>query len=257
MQTMTSLTNRPCWVDLSTADPAASRDFYAGLFGWQIDVSPDPQYGGYAMATRNNVGLAGIGPSQDPSAPSAWMLYVGTDDIDALAEEVKQAGGSVAYGPSDVGDQGRFAVLQDPSGAFFSAWQALQMRGFITNEPNAFGWGELNARNVESVIPFYEKLFGWTTKTSEADAGQAPYNEFQKDGQSILGAWEMNPQIPAGVPNYWQIYFDVDDVDAAFANAVELGGKEMVAPQDFPGGRFAIVSDPQGASVGLLKSAAP
>jgi predicted enzyme related to lactoylglutathione lyase len=29
----------------------------------------------------------------------------------------------------------------------------------------------------------------------------------------------------------------------------------MMAPQDFPGGRFAIVSDPQGAAFGLLKLA--
>jgi predicted enzyme related to lactoylglutathione lyase len=28
----------------------------------------------------------------------------------------------------------------------------------------------------------------------------------------------------------------------------------MVGPQDFPGGRFAIMSDPQGASFGLLKT---
>jgi predicted enzyme related to lactoylglutathione lyase len=28
----------------------------------------------------------------------------------------------------------------------------------------------------------------------------------------------------------------------------------MLPPQDFPGGRFAIVSDPQGASIGLLKT---
>jgi predicted enzyme related to lactoylglutathione lyase len=27
----------------------------------------------------------------------------------------------------------------------------------------------------------------------------------------------------------------------------------MLAPQDFPGGRFAILSDPQGAVFGLLK----
>ena len=42
--------SKPVWVDLSSADPAASRAFYAGLFGWDITVSPDPQYGGYAMA---------------------------------------------------------------------------------------------------------------------------------------------------------------------------------------------------------------
>jgi predicted enzyme related to lactoylglutathione lyase len=35
--------------------------------------------------------------------------------------------------------------------------------------------------------------------------------------------------------------------------AVEHGAQEMLAPQDFSGGRFSILSDPQGASVGLLK----
>jgi predicted enzyme related to lactoylglutathione lyase len=54
------------------------------------------------------------------------------------------------------------------------------------------------------------------------------------------------------VPTYWQVYFTVDDVDAAYAKSLELGAHEMLGPQDFPGGRFAIVSDPQGASFGLL-----
>ncbi len=60
--------------------------------------------------------------------------------------------------------------------------------------------------------------------------------------------------IPAEVPSYWMPYFEVADVDKAFKKATDLGASEMVAPQDFPGGRFAIVSDPQGASIGLLKA---
>ena len=53
----------------------------------------------------------------------------------------------------------------------------------------------------------------------------------------------------------WQIYFMVPDVDAAHAKATELGAKTVFEPQAFPGGRFAIVTDPQGASIGLLKMA--
>ena len=56
---------------------------------------------------------------------------------------------------------------------------------------------------------------------------QPPYTEFQLDGQSVAGAWEMNPMVPAEVPSYWQVYFDVDDVDAAFGKAKELGAREM------------------------------
>ena len=97
-------------------------------------------------------------------------------------------------------------------------------------------------------------LFGWSVKTTPMGDGQPDYNEFQIGGQSVAGAWEMNPGVPAEVPSYWQVYFAVDDVDAAFRKALDLGASEVFAPTDYPGGRFGIVTDPQGASFGLLKT---
>ena len=253
-QAMTSTLNKPAWVDLSSADAAASRDFYAKLFGWQVEVNPDPQYGGYGLARIGGSDAAGIGPKMDPNAPTAWNLYIGTDDIDDLAKRVTENGGSVVAAPFDVGDQGRMAVFLDPAGAFISAWQGARMGGFQTDVPNSFGWAELNARGVDNALPFYGALFGWTVKTSPMGEGQPDYNEFQIGGQSVAGAWEMNPSVPAQVPSYWQVYFAVDDVDAAFKKALDLGAQEIFAPTEYPGGRFAIVSDPQGASFGLLKT---
>lgn len=253
-QAPSAIVNKPAWVDLSSSDAAASRDFYSKLFGWQVEVNPDPQYGGYALAKLGGQDVGGIGPTQSPDAPTAWSIYIGTEDVDDLAGKVQAAGGTVVAPPFDVGDQGRMAVFQDPSGAFISAWQGTRMGGFQTDVSNSYGWAELNARGVEKALPFYTELFGWTTKTSEMGEGQAPYTEFQLDGQSIAGAWEMNPMVPAQVPSYWQVYFDVDDVDAAFKKALDAGAHEMLPPQDFPGGRFAIVGDPQGASFGLLKT---
>ena len=63
----------------------------------------------------------------------------------------------------------------------------------------------------------------------------------------------MSEMFPPQVPPYWAIYFYVTDVDAAHAKAISLGGSELVPPQDFPGGRFSIVDDPQGGQVGLLR----
>ena len=253
-QTMTGTTNRPAWVDLSSADAAGSRDFYAKLFDWQVEVNPDPQYGGYGLAKIGGSDAAGIGPKMDPNAPTAWSLYIGAEDIEDLAKRVADNGGTVVMAPFDVGDQGRMAVFQDPAGAFISAWQGTRMGGFQTDAPNSFSWAELNARGVDRALPFYTAVFGWSTRTSPMGEGQPPYTEFLIGDASIAGAWEMNEMVPAEVPSYWQVYFAVDDVDAAHSKAVELGAREMVAPQDFPGGRFSIVSDPQGASFGLLKT---
>jgi predicted enzyme related to lactoylglutathione lyase len=248
----TAVTNKPAWVDLATTDAGAARDFYSKLFGWGIEVSEDPQYGGYATAKLDDKSVAGIGPKQegDPS-PTAWSLYIGTDDIDALGKKVEDAGGSVVAQPFDVGDQGRMAVFSDPSGAIISGWQAAEMSQFVAGVPNAFGWAELNARGLEPAVGFYEAVFGWTHSTSPIGDGQ-DYTEFEHDGQPIVGALEMDPQVPAETPSYWLVYFTVDDVDARFERAIELGGREMVGPQDMPGGRFAIVSDPQGAAFGIL-----
>lgn len=246
--------NKPVWVDLASTDAAASRDFYSNLFGWQVEVNPDPLYGGYGLAKVGGMDAAGIGPGQDPNAPTSWSLYLGTEDVDDLAKRVQAAGGTVVAPPFDVGDQGRMAVFQDPAGAYISAWQGTRMGGFQTDAPNSFGWAELNARGLERAIPFYTTVFGWTTKTSEMGEGQPPYTEFQIDGDSVAGGWEMNPMVPAEVPSYWQVYFDVADVDSAYQKALALGATELLPPQDFPGGRFSIVSDPQGASFGLLKT---
>lgn len=250
---MSSLIGKPAWVDLSSAEPGASRDFYAALFGWDVEVNPDPLYGGYAIAKAAGSDTAGIGPKMDPNAPTAWSVYIGTEDADGLAERVSAAGGTVVMAPFDVGDQGRMAVFVDPVGAFISAWQGTRMGGFQTSAANAFGWAELNARGVDAALPFYESVFGWADKSSAMGEGQPPYHEFQLDGSSIAGATEMNPMVPAEVPSYWLVYFAVDDVDAAFRKSLELGSREQLAPMDFPGGRFAIVADPQGASFGLLK----
>jgi hypothetical protein len=249
----TAVVNKPAWIDLGTKDPAGAREFYNKVFGWDIEVNPDPQYGGYGLAKIGGKDVAGIGGTQSPDQPSAWSIYIGTDDIEKLSQEVKDAGGAVVAPAFDVGDQGKMAVFQDPAGAFISAWQATRMGGFQTQAANAFAWAELNARGLDNAVPFYEKVFGWTPKTS--DAGGQPYTEFLLDEESIAGAQEIDPMVPAEMPSYWLAYFNVDDVDTTFKKAIDAGAREAMAPQDFPGGRFAIVSDPQGAFFGLMKLA--
>jgi uncharacterized protein len=250
--TMTTV-NRPAWVDLSSQDAQASRDFYSKLLGWQIEVNPDPVYGGYGIARAAGKDAAGIGPAQDPNSPTAWSLYIGTNDIDDLARRVEAAGGKVVMAPFDVGDQGRMAVFQDPVGAYISAWQGTRMGGFQTLAANSYGWAELQAQGRDRALPFYTQVFGWEAEEADMGAGQPPYIQFKLGGDYVAGAWETTGLVPKETPNYWQIYFTVDDVDASFQKALSLGAREMVAPQDFPGGRFAIINDPQGAIVGLLK----
>ena len=247
--------DKPIWLDLSSSDPAGSREFYSKLLGWQIEVNPDPQYGGYALAKIGGKDVAGIGPKMMAEAPTAWSIYLGTRDADALGQKVKSAGGSLIAGPMLVGDQGTMVVFQDPSGAFISAWQPAAMGGMVTGGAGTFGWAELNARGIDKDLAFYKAAFGWSGRTTPMGEGQPDYTEFWLGDDRIAGGMEMNPMVPPQVPSYWMAYFNVDDVEKSFKTAVDLGAREMVSPIDFPGGRFAILTDPQGATFGILKRA--
>jgi predicted enzyme related to lactoylglutathione lyase len=240
--------------EIHAAEPERAVRFYTGLFGWEVNVSPDPQYGGYARALARGADVAGIGPKMMPGQPSASSVYFGTSDGAALAADVAAAGGTVVVPPMQIGDQGHMAVFADPTGAFFGAWQPDAMDGFHATGWGTFGWAELNSRAIDAALPFYTGLFGWGTHASPMPDGSS-YVEFKVGDKSVAGATVMSAMVPAQVPNYWLVYFEVDDVDAAFARVSELGGSEMLRPVDFPGGRFAIVADPEGAAFGLLHSA--
>jgi predicted enzyme related to lactoylglutathione lyase len=254
----TAVAHKPIWADLATSDAEAAREFYGKVFGWKSEVNPDPQYGGYALAKVDGKDVAGIGPKQMDEAPTAWTVYIGTQDAEDTVKKAQAAGGNVIVPTMAVGDQGKMAIIQDPSGAMIGVWQAQNMTGAqLIDKPNSMGWAELNSRGVDKAKPFYTKLFNWGEKKTPAQGDNPEYTEFQAGGQSIAGAMEMNPMVPAEVPSYWMVYFNVDSVDKAFKKVTDAGGKEMLAPQDMPGGRFAIVSDPQGASFGLLKMEEP
>jgi len=62
-----------------------------------------------------------------------------------------------------------------------------------------------------------------------------------------------------GQPTAWTIYFAVDNADTTFADTtfaetIAKGAKELVPPSDIPNtGRFALMTDPQGAAFGILQ----
>jgi predicted enzyme related to lactoylglutathione lyase len=81
------------------------------------------------------------------------------------------------------------------------------------------------------------------------------YTEFLDGDESLLGAWEMAPQVPAQVPSYWMVYFLVDDVTKVHDAALAAGATSMMSTTEFPGGVFAILGDPQGGTFGLIRMA--
>ena len=117
-----------CWNELMTRDASKAISFFTELFGWTTEEMPMPEAGGvYTMFKNGDTHVGGCMQMDGPqfeNVPPHWMTYVAVDDVDATAEKVKSLGGTVLHGPADVPNMGRFAVLQDPTGATISVWKS-------------------------------------------------------------------------------------------------------------------------------------
>ncbi|MFI7382534.1 VOC family protein [Streptomyces sp. NPDC049813] len=243
----------PVWADAMFPDLEAAKAFYTELFGWTFDPGAE-EFGDYTQARTaggKRVGaLAPQMPGMDP-APAAWNLYFATPDAAAAAERIKSAGGTLAMEPMRVGDFGTMVTAQDPAGCWFSVWQPGTHEGFeAVNEPGAFCWAEVTTRDAASTDAFFTSVFPYEVKKMADE--HVDFDVWQLGGAPVLGRLRMTDEFPAHVPSYVNVYFVVDDCDAALDTVRNLGGAVHFGPADSPFGRFASVADPQGAAFTVI-----
>jgi uncharacterized protein len=103
---------------LNTTDPPAAERFYTALFDWRTEEVPGgpAPYWGIFLGDRVNAGMMQLPP--DTGAPSHWLPFFGSEDVDADAGRIGGLGGRVMIPPTDV-PGGRILVAQDPQGAAF------------------------------------------------------------------------------------------------------------------------------------------
>ena len=237
----------PSWVDIGVPDIGAALGFYSALFGWEGEDMGE-EAGHYTMCKLRGKSVAALGPAMNPGPP-AWTTYITVASVDETAARIAEAGGTIVAPPMDVMEAGRMAVATDPTGAFFSIWEPRASIGAeIVNEPGTLCWNELNSRDVDTALTFYETVFGLKAQRSEM------YNEFHL-GDRVVGACMPMPEmVPAEVPSFWMVYFAVADIEASTEQAKSLGATAMVELMEAGDvGRFSVLSDPMGAAFSIIQ----
>ena len=71
------------WHELMTTDTDAASDFYSRVVPWKAEDSGMPSYSLWMSGKVRAGGLMAL-PEDDGSAtPPHWIIYVGTEDVDA------------------------------------------------------------------------------------------------------------------------------------------------------------------------------
>ena len=246
------------WYELMTPDPAASKQFYDAVVGWNIDEHSAMPGGDteYRMINRSDGGTAGgvltLSPEmQSHGARPTWLGYVNVEDVDRTVAEVERRGGRALMPASDIPNVGRIAMIADPQGAPIYVMKPIPP----ANDPNATSdvfspreighcaWNELVTSDLEAAKKFYTELFGWTLGGTMPMGEMGDYQFIEQNG-TMIGAMFA----PQGRPPAWRFCFRVENLEKSIEAVKSGGGEILFGPTEVPGGgRIIQANDPQGA----------
>lgn len=118
------------------------------------------------------------------------------------------------------------------------------------HHPGKFVWHDLVTRDPAAARRFYGALLDWEYQDTTRNG--KPYAVAQVEGRPVAGI-VAHPD-PTDEPALWLSYLSVPNVDQAVEQVTAAGGKTLYAPRDLADiARVAVVADPQGAALGLVR----
>jgi predicted enzyme related to lactoylglutathione lyase len=109
--------------ELWSKDPARLADFYARVFGWQIQHHPEMNYRIVESGGEGGIGGGIMQPREGPW-PGNMTFYIAVDDLAACCATLEQAGAKLIVERAEVPGMGAFALFEDPDGRVLGIWQS-------------------------------------------------------------------------------------------------------------------------------------
>ena len=120
-----TLVNDPgamCINQLNTTDPDAARRFYEDLFGWIFTSVGNEEQPFWGIHNRGSLNGGMMPLPAEAGAPSHWLVYFTSTDLDASAALIEDLGGSLRVPPMAI-PSARISVAVDPQGATFALFE--------------------------------------------------------------------------------------------------------------------------------------
>ena len=128
-----------------------------------------------------------------------------------------------------------------------------------TNDPvhPSLSFVRLNVSDMPRIVAFYEKAFGMTEQRRMANGGNLEVILTTPGGLDLaLQQFKDRRKLTLG-DAYGEIGFYLQDVDAAYKRAMDAGATPRTPPGGGGGLRVAIVLDPEGHPIELLRRPPP
>jgi hypothetical protein len=123
----------------------------------------------------------------------------------------------------------------------------------------SFIWYELMTTDATAAGAFYGKVVGWSVDAQASGDSDVDYRMIRRsDGRFNGGVLALTPDMSAGgARTGWLGYVQVPDVDVAVKAFTDAGGALMMDNSMDGVGRMALLTDPQGAPIYVMKPTPP
>ena len=240
------------WHSLMAAQHEQVHGFYSEVFGWKTEQMAMADGSSYTMVKVGEQPIGGFRAPPADDVPPHWVNYLSVADVDVSAKAVVAGGGTSLMDAVDVPGVGRMQPMTDPDGAVFFLFHGESGDSEPVAGVGSWHWNELWASNAKAALDFYGKTFGYTHDSMDMPDGGVYY--ILKNGDTPRAGVMTRPDT--NIPAHWTRYVEVDDADAAMQRVKQNGGKALGPLMDMEGvGRFGVVQDPIGASIGLIAPA--
>src|SRR2546423_66943 len=106
MSTVQTVVGKFVWHENYSNDPDSARNFYNQLFGWKTQSQDMGEIGTYTIFKRAGDADVGGAIKAPEGAPTSWLPYIATDDVDGAAARTKELGGTVIQEATDIPNMG-------------------------------------------------------------------------------------------------------------------------------------------------------
>ncbi len=227
------------WHDLLTQDVAQAEDFYGKMFGWDFK-----HQGAYTVVMRDGQAIGGmveIKPKPNGRGIARWIASLSVSNVDQAVGFVRERGGKIHEGPTNMRHRGRGALISDPQGA-----QILLLRS-ASGDPedkapaiNDWLWDELWSSDPATSLDFYQALVGYSSRENRENYWILKMNGKWRAG--VRGVFDKK------LEQRWVPVIRVADPQKISDAVTNLGGRVLVksgtAEEDK---QTALLADPAGA----------
>ena len=235
------------WADLYTGDVKASLNFYTKTFGWAVKKF-GKESAQYHLLYDNEQPIAGVlaRPAQRNKTENAlWIGSIATDDVQGNVNSATKNNATIILEPHDFALYGKRAVIADPQGGVIGLLDLDANNKAHQKISNKWDWAQLFSVDTKKAATFYQGTFNYTIEEV------AQYqNSFYLLQQNEIRASIVKLPDSFEQRDRWVNFVEVENLANTLAAAVQNGAEVIHQPE---GNTFAIITDPNGALLGLTE----